>query len=98
MASTFHIDASQRLFHNDFDFDDGNVIVSANGPLDGRQSSPVETVYFRLHISILKMHSLTFADMFSMPPGNLIGGQPVIHLHDPLDHVIKLFKSIYQGG
>ncbi|KAG9049864.1 hypothetical protein FS837_008786 [Tulasnella sp. UAMH 9824] len=98
MARNFHMDASQRLFHNDFDFGDGNVLVSASGPLDGLWSSPVETVYFRLHISMLEMNSIAFADMFSMPQGNRTGDQPVIHLQDPLDHVIKLFKSIYQGG
>ncbi|KAG8899500.1 hypothetical protein FRC01_010489 [Tulasnella sp. 417] len=92
------MDAPQITFHRKFNFHDGNIVVSASGPRDGLRSSPTETVYFRLHKSILATYSTTFADMLSMPQGEGAVEQPVIHLQDPLDHVIKLFIVIYYGG
>ncbi|KIO33275.1 hypothetical protein M407DRAFT_17832 [Tulasnella calospora MUT 4182] len=92
------MDASQFIFHEKFNFDEGNIIISANGPPDGRSTSPAETIYFRLHKSVLATYSSTFADMLAMPQGNGAGEQAVVHLQDPLDHVIKLLTAIYYGG
>ncbi|KAG9049866.1 hypothetical protein FS837_008788 [Tulasnella sp. UAMH 9824] len=92
------MDASQLIFHEDFNFHDGNLLVSASGSRDGRPSSPEETVHFRLHKSILGIYSTTFADMLSMPQGDNPVEHAVIQLQDPLDHVIKLLTTIYYGG
>lgn len=92
------MDAPQLIFHDNFKFHDGNITVSASGSPDGRPSSTVETVYFRLHKSVLAIYSTTFADMLSMPQGDTDAGQAIVHLQDPLDHVIKLFRAIYYGG
>ncbi|KAG8897478.1 hypothetical protein FRC01_011325 [Tulasnella sp. 417] len=89
------MDALQITFHGKFNFHDGNLVVSASGPRNGLRSSPTETVYFRLHKSILATYSTSFADMLQ---GEGVVEQPVIHLQDPLDHVIKLFTLIYYGG
>ncbi|KAG8958610.1 hypothetical protein FRC00_002533 [Tulasnella sp. 408] len=92
------MDAPQLIFHDNFQFHDGNIIVSASGSRDGRPSSTVETVYFRLHKSVLAIYSTTFADMLSMPQGDADAGQAIVPLQDPLDHVIKLLTAIYYGG
>lgn len=92
------MDTLQPIFHENFNFHDGTIIVSASGPRDGGSSSTVETVHFRLHKSILRIYSTTFADMLSMPQGDGALEPAVVHLQDPLDHVIKLLAAIYSGG
>ncbi|KAG8990133.1 MutS-like protein, partial [Tulasnella sp. 427] len=94
----FFMDLSQLVFHEGFNFHDGSIVVSATGSRDGRSSSAIETVHFRLHKSILAIYSTTFADMLSMPQGTSQGETSIVHLHDPLDHVIKLLTAIYYGG
>ncbi|KAG8902199.1 hypothetical protein FRC01_009635, partial [Tulasnella sp. 417] len=91
-------DASQLTFHEKFNFHDGNIIISASGSRDGRPTSPTETIYFRLHKSVLAIYSSTFADMLALPQGNGDGEQSIVHLQDPLNHVINLFTTIYYGG
>ncbi|KIO33276.1 hypothetical protein M407DRAFT_17833 [Tulasnella calospora MUT 4182] len=88
------MDASQIIFHGKFNFQDGNILVSARGSRDGQRSSLVETVYFRLHKSILAIYSTTFAEMLSISQDRASVG----HLQDPLDHVIKLLTAMYYGG
>lgn len=92
------MDTSQLVFHEKFNFHEGNIILSATGSLDGRSTSPAETVYFRLHKSVLATYSSTFADMLALPQVDGAGSQAVVHLGDPLDHVIKLLTTIYYGG
>ncbi|KAG9049865.1 hypothetical protein FS837_008787 [Tulasnella sp. UAMH 9824] len=92
------MDTSQLIFHEKFNFHEGNIILSASGSLDGRSTFPVEAVYFRLHKSVLAVYSSTFADMLALPQADGAGSQAVVHLQDPLDHVIKLLTAIYYGG
>ncbi|KAG8940906.1 hypothetical protein FRC04_004889 [Tulasnella sp. 424] len=92
------MDASPLVFHEKFNFHDGNILMSARGSRDGLPSSPVETVHFRLHKSVLAIYSTTFADMLSMPQGDNPVENAVVHLQDHGDHVIKLLTAIYYGG
>ncbi|KAG8940905.1 hypothetical protein FRC04_004888 [Tulasnella sp. 424] len=92
------MDASPLVFHETFNFHDGNILMSASGSRDGLPTSIVETIHFRLHKSVLSIYSTTFADMLSMPQGDSPVENAVVHLQDPLDHVIKLLTAIYYGG
>ena len=79
---------TQLLQRSRFWFDDGNVILQA------------ENAQFRVHRSLLSLHSNVFRDMFSMPqPTDIttmlnVDGCPVITLLDrasDLEHVLSVF-------
>jgi len=79
---------TQPLQKSRFWFDDGNVILQA------------ENTQFRVHRSLLSMHSNIFKDIFSVPqPTDTtttlnVDGCPVITLSDKaddLEHVLSIF-------
>jgi hypothetical protein len=79
---------TQPLQRSRFWFDDGNVILQA------------ENTQFRVHRSLLSLHSNVFKDMFSMPqPMDTattlnVEGCPIITLSDKasdLEHVLSIF-------
>lgn len=84
-------DNSQRLKtrSNEYWFEDGNVILEA------------ENVQFRVHRSMLSLHSTVFADMFRMPQPiqpdleTYIEGCPVVTLADSADDVSAIISIFY---
>lgn len=75
--------------------EDGNVIFTASD--DGRVG-----FRFKLHRSVLSLHSEFFRDMCSLPhyPGNdeVMDSCPVIHSTDCAQHLAWLFMTLYEGG
>ena len=72
--------------NSEFWFDDGSVVLN------------VQSTLFRVHRSILSMHSTVFSDMFSIPQPpdqTAIEGCPVVHLHDSADDFTYLLKALY---
>lgn len=101
-------------FHKDFNFEDGDIIISAKGllrdPRDGLQlpspdvgrvgqSRPKDLVHFRLHKFTLCRHSSTLSDVLAVPRGRTqvetLFGLPVVHLHDNVRDLVKLFDILY---
>lgn len=81
---------SPRLYqqHASLWYDDGSVILNAEG------------VLFRVHMSVLSVHSRVFADLFKVPQppserDNLAYGCPEVHLQDSADDVTSLLKALY---
>ena len=71
-----------------FWFEDGNVVLQA------------EHTQFRLHRSILSMHSPIFRDMFacSLPEnGPMVDGCPLICLSETLEDVKNFVKILYKS-
>lgn len=65
---------------------DGNVIIQA------------ESTQFRVHKSVLSMHSTVFCDMFMIPQphGQLeVEGCPIVHLSDTAGDVDCLLRAFY---
>lgn len=50
------------VFLSQFDFEDGNIIISASGRFSKErwQKKKTVTLYFRVHKSILRLHSTTY--------------------------------------
>ncbi|KDQ58295.1 hypothetical protein JAAARDRAFT_177496, partial [Jaapia argillacea MUCL 33604] len=73
-------------------FEDGNIVTSALKK-DGKK------VVYRVHGSVLKLHSDIFADMFTLPAGaanlNLHDGVPQVHLPDLAEDIGQLLKVPY---
>ncbi|KZT21146.1 hypothetical protein NEOLEDRAFT_1158295 [Neolentinus lepideus HHB14362 ss-1] len=85
--------------HPDLWFVDGSVILQA------------DTTGFRVHTSILSLHSTFFRDLFSLPgptdpSSSRIGvnmneeldGCPLVVLHDSPDDLANLLKALYYAG
>jgi hypothetical protein len=71
-------------------FDDGNVVLQ------------VESTLFRVHRSILSMHSEVFRGMFSVPQpaatdGDLVDNCPVVQLPDRAVDWTHVLKAFYGG-
>ena len=69
-----------------FWFDDGNVVVQA------------ESTQFRVHRSVLSLHSQIMKDCFSCPqPADapMVEDCPVVHLSDSADDIEKLCAFLY---
>ena len=89
---------SERARHDEqcdkeFYFPDGNIILSARVK-DGT------LVYFRVHKSVLSLHSPIFADMFAMPPPSVMDtydGLPLVHLQDDADDLKAFLQALYGG-
>jgi hypothetical protein len=74
--------------HKTFWFDDGSIVLS------------VEQTLFRVHLSVLCLHSeiLIFADMFGIPPSNgetTIEGCTVVRLPDKAVDFVDLLNVFY---
>jgi len=74
----------------DFWFEDGSVVLQ------------VESTLFRVHQSILSMHSDVFQGMFSVPQptvtdGDLVYGCPVVQLSDRAVDWTHVLKALYSG-
>lgn len=70
-----------------FWFEDGNIILQA------------EHTQFRLHRSVLSIHSRVFRDMFacSQPEnGPMIDGCPLVYLSETLEDVKNFVKILYR--
>ncbi|KAJ7772649.1 hypothetical protein DFH07DRAFT_733980 [Mycena maculata] len=67
----------------DFYFNDGNIVLSA-------EDSENSTTYFRLHQSILGLHSAVFRDMFSIPTPADMEQHESIPLVKMLDDAVAL--------
>ena len=89
---------SERARHDercdkDFYFPDGNIILSARVK-DGT------LVYFRVHKSVLSLHSPIFADMFAMPLPSVTDtydGLLLVHLQDDADDLKAFLQALYGG-
>ena len=67
---------------------DGNVILQ------------VESSQFRVHKSVLAMHSNIFKDLFDVPQPEgelLIEGCPVVHLSDSAQDMENILSLLYKG-
>lgn len=77
--------------HDRFWLDDGNVVLTADNALS-----------FRLHRSVLSLHSEVFRSMFAFPSrpedNEMMEGCPVIHLQDSGDDLVDFFALLYDGG
>ncbi|KAH7924483.1 hypothetical protein BV22DRAFT_1035082 [Leucogyrophana mollusca] len=75
-------------------FADGNIVLSA-------LTSEKKGTLFRIHKSVLSLHSPVFADMFALPEppsgvNDAYDGVPLVHLHDDAIHVRELLQTFYQ--
>lgn len=69
-----------------FWFDDGNIILQS------------ENVQFRIHRSVLSMHSNVMKDCFSYPQpsdGPAVKGCPVVHVSDSAQDIENLCSLLY---
>lgn len=83
-------DGSQLEHHAVFWLEDGNVILVA------------ENMGFRVHRTILSMHSAFFRDMFSLPqpqtPGGFIEGCPDVRMvGDTPEDIALMLRVMYYG-
>ncbi|KAG8980794.1 hypothetical protein FRB93_009003 [Tulasnella sp. JGI-2019a] len=100
-----HLDTNPTApnFHNDFNFDDGNIILQAMGSLTIERRKPPKPVCFRVHKSVLKSQSKTFADMFQLCPVQAEGeeslhdGVPILDVWDDSDNIRKLMEVLYMS-
>jgi len=79
-------DSESLITRSDIWRDDGNVVLQA------------ETTQFRVHWSVLSLHSTFFRDMRSLPqPADqpTVEGCPVIELHDSAADVKHLLNALY---
>ncbi|KAI0365150.1 hypothetical protein BV20DRAFT_1004670 [Pilatotrama ljubarskyi] len=73
-----------------FWFDDGNVVIVANG-----------SMAFRIHRGVLSRHSSVFRDLFELPQpdgGLVMDGCPVVHISDPPLDLSRLLQALYDGA
>ncbi|KAG8922721.1 hypothetical protein FRC02_011665 [Tulasnella sp. 418] len=82
--------------HKTFYFDDGNIILRV------KKDATDSHVLFRVHQSVLKLHSSTLASILTIPPPaigsasrELIDGCDVIDMHDPYQDMEKLISLLY---
>jgi len=79
-------DSESSITRSDVWRNDGNVVLQA------------ETTQFRVHWSVLSLHSPFFRDMRDLPRPNdqpTVEGCPVIELHDPAEDVEHLLNALY---
>ncbi|KZP11085.1 hypothetical protein FIBSPDRAFT_913674 [Athelia psychrophila] len=81
--------APVALVRSDIWYDDGNVILQAEG------------VQFKVHKSILAQSSSVFQDMFSFPQPSttdteMAEGCPIVHLSDSAEEVRYVLQAIFQ--
>lgn len=75
--------------HESLWFEDGNLVVLS------------QDVSFRLHKTILSLHSEVFRDMFLLPVSadtEVIDGCPVVRLTDRAEHLALFFHALYGAG
>jgi len=72
----------------EFWFHDGSVVLQA------------QSTQFRVHMTVLSLHSTVFRDMFSMPqPAEAeltIEGCPIVHVSDTAQDVGFMFHTLYK--
>lgn len=76
-----------ELYHND-----GNIVIAAVDQADEN------TVYFKVHQTILSKYSMVFSDMFSLPQAvdlESYDGAPVVVLPDDAKDVRAFLTAIY---
>ena len=77
--------------HDKYYFDDGNVVLLA------------EDTIFRVHKSVLTLHSGLFQDMLSLPQSEGSGsetmdGCPLVRTQDLALHITWLLEAMYNGA
>jgi hypothetical protein len=75
----------------DLYFEDGSVVLSAD-------DSDGNTIYFRVHMSVLRKNSPVFRDMFSIPSPvaiDLYDGVPLVHVHDDAKEMKEFLQVLY---
>lgn len=75
----------------DLYFEDGSVVLSAD-------DSDGNTIYFRVHMSVLRKNSPVFRDMFSIPSPVAIDqydGVPLVHVHDDAKEMKEFLQVLY---
>ncbi|KAG8897569.1 hypothetical protein FRC00_004107 [Tulasnella sp. 408] len=79
-------------FHHRFAFPDGDLTFSASPRL-----RPDAKIYFRVHKTMLRLHSSTFSDILDMPRGGGGSGanSEIVHLHDDCSALTQLLTVIY---
>ncbi|KAL1671526.1 hypothetical protein EV122DRAFT_226410 [Schizophyllum commune] len=85
-SSTKSISTSDRARIADLWFDDGNLVIAAGSHL------------FRVHRSIMSMHSAVFCDMLSCPPSqsqDMYEGVPLLELLDDGEEVKYFLTALY---
>lgn len=81
-------------------FDDGSIVLQASfGPRHPRSGEPMQG--YRVHRSVLALHSKTFFDMFaySQPEGELlVEGCFVVVMQDCASDLEHLLRALYDPG
>ena len=82
-------------------YDDGNIVLRAQGKIARNPSDELElrTVLYRVHKSLLTIHSPIFRDMFSASSpsagDDTYDGVPVVDMPDKAYDIQLLLDSIY---
>ena len=87
-ARTSDSDSSDFTKSPDFWFPDGSVVIQAH------------TTQFRVHMSILSLHSTVFRDMFEIPqPENgepSVEGCPLVQVSDSVEDFTVMLSAMYK--
>lgn len=99
MSLTLTLLSAQREKHKSLWLVDGNIVLAADSSMRDC------TLLFKVHKSVLAMHSNFFADMFTLPTPKELGsdkkdtfeGLPLIYCHDDAaEDWVKVLSAIYQ--
>lgn len=87
----------QDHIQHDLWLDDGNIVL---GVLD---HTSCQRSLFRIHKTVLSMHSLVFRDIFEaeVPPHGedlQYRGLPMLYLYDSVEDTIALLMALYKPG
>lgn len=89
-----------RVKHPELWLNDGNIIIRAVSQPKDAPSSPPQML-FRVHRSVLALHSPVFSGLFGMNQGSFesasenFEGIPVMELPDPAEQLESLLKALY---
>lgn len=99
-------DDENLVFHENFNFSDGNIVIRAVGSLGTGERDPQPPTCFRIHKSVIKAQSSAFSDMIdlcgsgspaSTEPEMQFQGLPMLDLYDDATNLERLMDALYMS-